>query len=238
MPNDPPFPAVSISIEQEGANKFKIQSGQLEQIGTQLRGRRQFSTFQSVILPAIVSLPTITFTSLFQYVSWSNSVNLQNAADVATNAERAYEKAAAAIGRRHYAMLVFLPSLRDLVTAKATLEANPKANIEANGKSDAGRTASPAVHSSPELAFASAPFEIPLHKSDMDIKQQRFASYYEQLKLWNENYDYLLHDIDHALDRPVLRQVDKKNERVTHKKFSQINCSNSLTEELERSLRE
>ena len=43
MPNDPPFREVSLYIEQEGANKFKIQSDQLEQIGAQLRGPREFS---------------------------------------------------------------------------------------------------------------------------------------------------------------------------------------------------
>jgi hypothetical protein len=240
MPNDPPFREVSVYVEQEGGNKFKIQSGQLEQIGAQLRGPRQFSIFNSIILPVLVSLATILFTSLFQYVSWSNSVNLQNAADVAANAERAYEKAAAAIGKRQYAMLVFLPSLRDLVRAKATLEASARAAPEDNRKSDAGRKAvwrkpaTPTVDNAPERAFASAPFEVPLHKADLDIKQQRFASYYERLKYWNENYDYLLHDVDHALDGPVFRQVGKKNELVSYAKLSKINCSNSLTDELER----
>ena len=114
MPSDPPFSDVSIYVQQEEANKFKIQSGQLGQIGAQLRGPRQFSIFNSIILPVIVSLATIFFTSLFQYVSWFNSVHLQNAADVTANAQSAYEKTAAAIGRRQYAMLVFLPSLRDL----------------------------------------------------------------------------------------------------------------------------
>ena len=94
MPNDPPFREVSLYVEQEGTNKFKIQSNQLEQIGAQLRGPREFSIFQSIILPLIVTVATLIFTSLFQYVSWYNSVNLQNATDVAANAERAYEKSA------------------------------------------------------------------------------------------------------------------------------------------------
>ena len=54
--------------------------------------------------------------------------------------------------------------------------------------------------------------EILLHKSALDIKQKRFATYYEQLKLWNENYDHLLSEIEYALDRPVFGQADKKNE--------------------------
>jgi hypothetical protein len=121
---------VSVYVEQDGANKFKIQSDQLEQIGAQLRGPREFSIFQSITLPIIVTLATLIFTSLFQYISWSNSVALQNAADVATNAERAYEKSVVAIGARRYAMFVYLPSLRDLVKAKASVEANARARVE------------------------------------------------------------------------------------------------------------
>ena len=75
MPNDPPFREVSLYVEQEGTNKFKIQSNQLEQIGAQLRGPREFLIFQSILLPLIVTIATLIFTSLFQYVSWFNSVN-------------------------------------------------------------------------------------------------------------------------------------------------------------------
>lgn len=233
MPNDPPFREVSLYVEQEGTNKFKIQSNQLEQIGAQLRGPREFSIFQSIILPLIVTIATLIFTSLFQYVSWYNSVNLQNATDVAANAERAYEKSAAEIGKRQYAMLVFLPSLRELVKdAKTIVEANAKASVEATGKTSVKNRKT--AERSPLSAFASAPFEIPLHKSDLDIKQQRFASYYKQLKAWNENYDHLLTDIDYAIDRPVFKQAGKQSERVLYGQFHQIKCSTSLTEELER----
>ena len=131
MPGEPSFQEVSLYVEQEGTNKFKIQSGQLEQIGAQLRGRREFSIFQSIILPLIVSVATIVLSSAFQYVSWFNSVGLKDATDVADKAERTYETSAAAIGRRHYATLVFLPSLRDLVLAKAN--AVQSARVQANG---------------------------------------------------------------------------------------------------------
>ena len=123
MPNDPPVHDVSVRIEQEGTNKFRIQSDQLEQIGAQLRGRREFSIFQSIILPLIVSVATIVLSSAFQYVSWFNSVGLKDATDVADKAARTYETSAAAIGTRHYATVVFLPSLRDLVQAKAECRA-------------------------------------------------------------------------------------------------------------------
>jgi hypothetical protein len=214
--NDPPLRDVYVYIEKDGRSKFKIQSDQLEAIGTQLRGPKKFPIFHSIILPAIISFFTFLLTSFFQYVSWSNSVSLQNATDIATNAERAYEKAAAAIGRRHYATFVFLPSLRELAKATPSIQANVT------------DTENPLQH----LAVG-PPLDIPLLKSDLDNKQHRFAYYYEQLKFWNENYDYLLHDIHYALDRPVFRQADRTIERkVLNDQFQQINCSNSLTNEL------
>ena len=79
--------------------------------------------------------------------------------------------------------------------------------------------------------------EISLHKSALDTKQKRFASYYEQLKLWNENYDHLLSEIEYALDRPVFGQADKKNEdfRIYRAKIKKIDCLNySFSEELEK----
>jgi hypothetical protein len=247
MPNDPPFRDVSLYIEQEGTNKFKIQSDQLEQIGAQLRGPRQFSIFQSIVLPLIVSVATIIFSSAFQYVSWFNSVGLKYATDVADKAAHTYENSAAAIGTRHYAMLVFLPSLRDLVHAKANAALSAMAqskgikdrdlvHAQANAKKrnpDAERSPLSAMAQSTEDTKEN---EISLHKSVLDITQKRFASYYEQLKLWNENYDHLLSDIEYALDRPVFGQVDKKSEdfRVSRAKISQINCLNSLTEELQK----
>jgi len=121
MPNSPPFQEVSVYIEQDGTNKFKIQSDKLEEIGAKLRGQRKFSIFNSIILPLIVSVATIIFSSAFQYISWFNSVGVKYATDVADKAERAYQNSAAAIGTRHYAMLVFLPSLRDLIHAKANI---------------------------------------------------------------------------------------------------------------------
>ena len=70
--------------------------------------------------------------------------------------------------------------------------------------------------------------DIALHKSALDIKQKRFASYYEQLKLWNENYDHLLSEIEYALDRPVFGQADKKNEdfRIYRARIKEIDCLN------------
>jgi hypothetical protein len=257
MPKDPPFHDVSVYIEQDGTNKFKIQSDQLEQIGKQLRGRREFSPFQSIILPLIVSVATLIFSSAFQYVSWFNSVGVKEATDIAEQAARTYENSAAAIGARHYATLVFLPSLRDLVHAKrdlihakAKMNAVLGARAQGKGLKERGlfhaQASAPTRASDAERSLLSAVVqstddikdnEISLHKFDLDIKQKRYASYYEQLKLWNENYDRLLSEIEYALDRPVFGQADKTNEdlRINRAKITPMNCANYLhTEELQR----
>ena len=264
MPNDPPVHDVSVRIEQEGTNKFRIQSDQLEQIGAQLRGRREFSIFQSIILPLIVSVATIVLSSAFQYVSWFNSVGVKDATDVADKAARTYETSAAAIGTRHYATVVFLPSLKHLVQAKADAELSARAraaSLDARAQAIAAPSTSDKRTKDKDLAGALANAkrspeadrmllsavtqsaedkkdnEISLHKSALDTKQKRFASYYEQLKLWNENYDHLLSEIEYALDRPVFGQADKKNEdfRIYRAKIREIDCLNySFSEELEK----
>ena len=266
MPNDPPVRDVSVRIEQEGTNKFTIQSDQLEQIGAQLRGRREFSIFQSIILPLIVSVATIVLSSAFQYVSWFNSVGVKDATDVADKAARTYETSAAAIGTRHYATVVFLPSLKHLVLAKADAELSARARAASldaraqaivapsaggQGKRTKDKDLAGALANakrSPEAdrmllsavtqsAEDKKDNEISLHKSALDTKQKRFASYYEQLKLWNENYDHLLSEIEYALDRPVFGQADKKNEdfRIYRAKIREIDCLNySFSEELEK----
>ena len=276
MPSDPSLHEVSLYVEQEGTNKFKIQSGQLEQIGAQLRGRREFSIFQSIILPLIVSVATIVLSSAFQYVSWFNSVGLKDATDVADKAARTYESAAAAIGMRHYATLVFLPSLRDLVRAKANAvrsaraQANgplgaraeaqgvlgaraeaigvPSARMEGKGIKDIVAAQANAKKRNPDAERLllnavtqrtedTKDNEISLNKSHLDIKQKRFASYYEQLKLWNESYDHVLSEIEYALDRPVFGHADKKNEnfRISRAEIRKMDCLNySFSEELQR----
>src|SRR5262249_9834971 len=210
--------------------------------------------------------------------SWSNSVGVKYATDIAEKAERTYENSAAAIGTRHYAMLVFLPSLRDLIHAKANIAAlramarsdevhernplHPQANAQTRSSDDerslAGAMArrngakgrgvvqaeADATKRAPDIehplirvmARTGGDDEISLHKSVLDIKQKRFASYYEQLKLWNENYDHQLSDIEYALDRPVFGQIDKNNGdfRISRAKITQIDCSNSLTEGLQK----
>jgi hypothetical protein len=242
MPNDATFRETAIIIEQEGANKYKIQSDQLEQIGAQLRGRRTFSIFNSIILPIIVSAATIFFSSGFQYISWFNEVNLKAATDVADRAARAYENSVTAIGTRYYATFVFLPSLKDLVLDKAKTVSSAMAltteikDGETNVKKRKPAAARSQLGPTVQNDGVTKDNEIPLHKYHRDVTQKRFASYYEQLKLWNENYDHLLSDIDYALDRPVFEQVGKRNEtfRVSWDTISQIDCLNSATDELQK----
>jgi len=191
-------------------------------------------------------------------------VGVKDATDVADKAARTYETSAAAIGTRHYATVVFLPSLKHLVQAKADAELSARARaasldaraqaIAAPSTSDkrtkdkdlAGALASAKRSPEADRALLSAVTpsaddkkdnDISLHKSALDTKQKRFASYYEQLKLWNENYDHLLSEIEYSLDRPVFGQADKKNEdfRIYRAKIREIDCLNySFSEELEK----
>jgi hypothetical protein len=203
---------VSIYIEQEDKNKFKIRTDQLEQIGAKLRGRRQFSVFQSVILPLIVG--GSIFTYLFQYVSWSNQVAVHESTEVATNAARTYEKVAALMSTRFYAEFVFLPSLRDLVGAKGSVEKR---------RSDAEKSPQPPATGMEDL-----------QKTVLDMKRQRFLSYYEQIKIWNDNFDRLLSEVEITLDRPVFRQANEKLGPISFDQLYEFNCLESPTQELEK----
>jgi hypothetical protein len=252
MPSHPPIQDVSILVEQDGTdtNKYKIQSDKLQEIGAQLRGRREFSIFHNIILPVGATLLTLGFTSLFQYVSWYNSIEVQRATDVADKATRAYENSAAAIGARHYATFVFVPSLRDLIEAKAKTVLSHMAQdkgtkkrvvvfTQANSKEQ-----NPGVKRSPPGEMAQSTEQpkdddISLHKNALDIREKRFASYYTQLKLWNENYYRLLTDIEYTLDRPVFASAGKKIQNSPFSKslwdkMAEINCSNPVTDELKK----
>jgi hypothetical protein len=232
-----PASEVLLYIEKEGPETYKIQSDQLERIGEKLRGPRHFSVFNSIILPLIVSVATIVFTTLLQFISWNNSVRLQNATDVASKAAENYEKAAGAIDQRVYSTFLFVPSLRDLIRAKHD---SAKPNEMLAGSSDTTGYGGNAV-SGPAVVrpLPNSPKpdpEVSLNKFDLDLKKHRFESYYDHLRRWNENYDQLLTEVDYALDRPVLLHADKAGEgiRVFAVKLKKLNCALSLTEQLGR----
>jgi hypothetical protein len=113
---------VTVYFERDGEGKFRLNSSQLELIGSQLRGKPRFSVFNSIVLPVIVSVATVLFTGCFQYVSWTNSVRLQNASDRVTKATGTYERAASAIGKRYYATFLFVPSIRDTINNKDVVD--------------------------------------------------------------------------------------------------------------------
>lgn len=226
----PPENTVLVSIERAGSETYRIRSDQLEAIGQKLRGRHHFSVFNSIILPAIVSVVTIVVSSLFQFVSWRNSVALQKATDIADRASESYEKAAGAIGERTYATVIFLPSIRDLVREKHALsavrlvESPPKAASFDRETSGAGPAASESVAQAGESRAT-------LDRFDLELKKKRFESYYEQLRRWNENYDQRLTDVDYSLDRPILILAGLSLEGVSvyGEKLNKINCDLSLT---------
>jgi hypothetical protein len=115
-------PEVTVYIEREADNKYKLNSAHLALIGDQLRGKPKFSIFNSILLPLIISIATVVFSSAFQYVSWLNTARLQNATETASRASTTYENAASAIGKRRYASFLFVPSTRDLVNLKKPVD--------------------------------------------------------------------------------------------------------------------
>lgn len=151
---------------------------------------------------------------------------MQKATEVTTKAARIYENVAGMTHTRYYATLVFFPSLRDLLRAKGVAVLSMEQQ----------NTKKRSTQSSTESASTSAASaEAALHKTALEIKQQRFAHYYEQLKLWNENYDRLVSDIEIAFDQPVFRQAGVFEVfSISRALFSRTDCSKSLTEELQR----
>ena len=81
-----------------------------------------------------------------------------------------------------------------------------------------------------DLANRKADVDSKLYKLDLDLNQQRFRAFYQQLKAWNENYDQILTNIDYSLDGAVLG----KHERVSAKSFEKFNCNEMLISELQR----
>ena len=83
-----PEPRVYVQFEREKGDQYSILSKDLETIGSQLRGKSRFSIFNSIIVPVMVTLVTLASTSLFQYISWQNSIRLQAASEEATCREQ------------------------------------------------------------------------------------------------------------------------------------------------------
>ncbi len=119
---------ITIVVETEDNKKFKIATADLATAAAQLRPKAAFSAFNSIIVPIGVTILTAIVTTgvgqFFQWVSWRNSVVLQEAHDRVARATAAYDKAAAAIGVRYYATYVFLDAIKDLVNRKDDVDSH------------------------------------------------------------------------------------------------------------------
>jgi len=112
---NPPERPAYVHIEREGESRYRILSSSLEHIGEQLRGKRRFSIFNSIILPVIVTIVTVLVTGSFQYISWQNTIKLQQATD---RASATYDNASGEIEKRYYATLLFQVSVRNFANQK------------------------------------------------------------------------------------------------------------------------
>ena len=228
---------VLVFVEKDGADRFKIRSEQLEQIGEKLRG---FSIFNSVILPLMVSAATVFFTGLFQYISWTNEVRLREATEIANRAMKSSAEVAAAIGERYYATYIFMSALRELAAEKPNPETSaPTAYRRSETTGSSGSYSSEPEN--PDL-FAEQNVRLPTAISSLNynLNKQRYNAYYKQLKKWNESIDTLLTQVDYTFDRPIFIQ-SIGNQKEAHQnlagfypKMNKIDCSEPLTKELKK----
>jgi hypothetical protein len=114
----PPESRVLIHVEREEGDRYSILSTDLEAIGSQLRGKSRFSIFNSIIVPVMVTLVTLASTSLFQYISWKNSIKLQGVSEEAASASKTYDRAASEIEKRYYATYLFQVAVKTIANRK------------------------------------------------------------------------------------------------------------------------
>jgi len=109
--------AILAERHAEGYRLF-TDPARLEQIGVLLRGKPEFSLFYSIGLPILVTVATIAISSGIQYLSWLNSIRLQDATARAAHAVAMYDKAAATIGAISYSTFLAIVATQDLVNRK------------------------------------------------------------------------------------------------------------------------
>ncbi|MFD2182887.1 hypothetical protein [Rhodoplanes azumiensis] len=138
-----------LSIQQDGPD-YKVHGSQLETVGAKLRGKPHF------MVPLTLAALTALLAGTLQVVNWSNTVAVEDAGGATERALKVTQEVTAAIGRRHYATLTFIPSLRDLVQPNG--EAHPDTVVwphpEKNRPSAVGLASEPPGLVAPEL-FAS-----------------------------------------------------------------------------------
>ena len=118
-----------VTIDVERADRhYRIATADLETIASQLRGKSSFSVFNSVILPISLAALTAFLTTLiaqaFQYVSWRNSTAVQEAQNIAAQAQATYDRAAAAVAQRSYATFVFIDAVTELANRKVDVDSH------------------------------------------------------------------------------------------------------------------
>jgi hypothetical protein len=109
--------AILAERQAEGYRLF-TDPDRLEQIGALLRGKPEFSFFYSIGLPILVTVATIVVSSGIQYLSWLNSIRLQDATAQASRAATMYDKAATTIGAISYSTFLAIVATPDLVNRK------------------------------------------------------------------------------------------------------------------------
>jgi hypothetical protein len=111
-------PIVILAERQAEGYRLFTHPARLEQIGALLRGKPEFSFFNSVGLPILLTVATIAVSSGIQYLSWLNSIRLQDATAQAARAVAMYDKAAATISAMTYSTVLAIGATQDLVNSK------------------------------------------------------------------------------------------------------------------------
>lgn len=110
-----------VSVIIDGDRKYVVRTSDLENIGAQLRGKKSFSFFYSVVVPALAVFVSTGIAQTFQYISWRNDTQLKQATERADAAKKAYVQTSTAISKRYYATLLYLD---------ATLALNKKSGLD------------------------------------------------------------------------------------------------------------
>jgi hypothetical protein len=112
-----------VSVVIDGDRRFIVRTADLASIGAQLRGKKSFSVFYSVAVPIVISLLTVIGATMvgqfFQYVSWRNSITLQQAKDNYDLAKSTYDRASNAMSAHYYAANVYLDAATNLANRKS-----------------------------------------------------------------------------------------------------------------------
>ena len=220
-----------VFVEKDGADRLKIRSDQLEQIGHKLRG---FSIFNSIILPLMVTVATVFFTGLFQHISWTNEVRLREATEIANRAMNVSEEVTTSIKKRVHLTFLFFDPLRSLVLARDGTERSDDSLSQPDATVGMG---SGPILPNPENSPSRKAL---LTRLNSRLEQSRFDAYYERLKQWNEGIGQLVTDVDYALDRPIFIQAgvtppsDHKGINDYWGQLDDMNCLSSLPDELEK----